>query len=133
MRVWRKPGVGHGLPYGLSYGPPYGPPYCLSVVNFVKTWLSIAVSNLSYLQPSSILLAAFHSNVWVWTKCGVGHGLPYGPPYDLPVTNFLKVALALLLTCVNSMSHESVIPATLFCPFGGILLRFSRQTRGRLE
>ena len=31
------------------------------------------------------------------------------------------------------MPHESVIPTTLFCSFGGVSLKFSKQTRGRLE
>ena len=66
-------------------------------------------------------------------KSGVVHGLPYGPPYGLPVVNFLKLVSALLLTCINNMPHESVIPTTLFCPFGGVSLKFSTQTRGRLE
>ena len=70
---------------------------------------------------------------WVWTKRGVGHGLPYGPPYGLSVVIFLKLGSALPLTCVNNMPHESVIPTTLFCPFGGVSLKFSTQTRGRLE
>ena len=59
--VWIKRGVGNGLPYGLPYGPSYG----LTVVNTVKTPLSIAVdlckqrapsNDLSYLRLSSVLL-----------------------------------------------------------------------------
>ena len=73
----------------------------------------------------------------MWTKRGVGHGvghdLPYGPPHGLPVISFLKLGSPLLLTCVNNMPHESVIPTTLFSPFGGVSLKFSLQTRGRLE
>ena len=78
---------------------------------------------------------------WVWTKRGVGHGLghglghgpPYGLSYGLPVINRLNLGSALLLTCVNNIPHESVIPSTLFCPFGGVSFKFSTQTRGRLE
>ena len=49
--MWKKRGLGHGLPYGLGHGLPYG----LPVVDFLK------------------LVSA-----WVWTKRGLGHGLPYG-------------------------------------------------------
>ena len=102
-------GVGHGLLYGLSYGPPYG----LPVVNFVTTRLSIAVNLCKQRAPSIchiyVLLVVFCSNFRVWTKRGVGHGLPYG----LPVVIFLKLGSSLLLTCVNNMPHESVIDSLL--------------------
>ena len=128
--MWTKRGVGHGLPYGL----PYGPPYSLPVVNFVKTRFSIAVNLCKQRAPSICLIydslpSSWGSNFRVWTKRGVGHG----PPYGLPVINFLKLGSALLLTCVNNMPHESVMPTTLFCPFGGVSLKFSTKTRGRLE
>lgn len=62
LRVWTKRGVGHGLPHGLAYG--------LSVVNFLKTRLSIAASlckqralSMCHICDSqSILLAAFRAN-----------------------------------------------------------------------
>ena len=85
----------------------------------------------------SVSLSQYSSVRRVWTKGevghGVGHGLPYGLFYGLPVINFLKLGSALLLTCVNNMPHESVIPSTFFCSFGGVSLKFSSQTRGRLE
>ena len=56
MGVWTKRGVGrglghgvgHGLPYGLPHGPSHGP----SVVNFVKTRLSIAAKLCKQRAPS---------------------------------------------------------------------------------
>ena len=128
--VWTKRGVGHGLPYGL----PYGPPYDLPVVSFVKARFSIATNLCKQRAPSVChIYDSWRSYFRVWTKRGVGHGLPYGPPYGLPEINFLKLGSAVLLTCVNNMPHESVTLKTLFCPFGGVSVKFSIKTRGRLE
>ena len=45
----------------------------------------------------------------------------------------LKLGSALLQTCVNNVLHQSVIFMTLFRPLGGVSLKFSKQTLGRLE
>ena len=42
---------------------------------------------------------------------------------------FLKLGSGLLLTCVDSMPHESVTTTTIFCPFGGVSLRKSNYYR----
>ena len=79
----------------------------------------------------------------VWTKRWVGHGLPYGPPYGppydppygppygLPVVNFSKTRLS---TAVNLCKQRAQSICHIFdSTLGGVSLKFSRQTRGRLE
>lgn len=57
-------------------------------------------SRISHFQiPSS-----FHVH-GVWTKCGVGHGLPCALPYGLPVVRFLKHSIA---------ANLSTLPWALF-------------------
>ena len=69
---------------------------------------NLRLNDLNPPQPRARLLWF----CWVWTKRGVG----YGPPYSLPVVNFFKTRLSIAL---NLCKHVS--------------LKFSTQTRGRLE
>ena len=64
---------------------------------------------------------------------GVGHGLPYGASYGLLVVNFVKTWLSVAANLCKQRAHQSVISTTLFRPLGGVSLKFSQQTLGRLE
>ena len=46
---------------------------------------------------------------------------------------FFKTRLSIAVNCVNDSLHQSVTSSTLFCPLGGVSLKFSKQTHGRLE
>ena len=58
---------------------------------------------------------------------------PMAHPMAYRWSILLKHGSALLQTCVNYVLRQSVISTTLFRPLGGVSLKFSKQTLGRLE
>lgn len=66
-------------------------------------------------------------------KGGIGHGLPYGPSYCLPVVNFVKAWLSIAVNLRRQHALSSCSVNMLFHPLGSVLLKFSKQTLGRFE